>query len=207
LHATALKDSRLVGPHYAWEAVLGAMYNRAEWPLLAQGLALAEAGDGSILLLLSDPLDGRGTNGQYSDLVDANTAISCLDFPGPRDPAGYEADAKAWARESPHFGALIAFSSVACAYWPVPPIRKTAPVSADGAPPIVIIGSTGDPATPYPWAVALSHQLKSSVLITRQGDGHTGYLFSSCVRGATDAYLLELTVPKAGLSCKSDSGG
>jgi hypothetical protein len=71
----------------------------------------------------------------------------------------------------------------------------------------VIIGSTGDPATPYQWAVSLSHQLTSSTLITRTGDGHTGYSYSECVQKATDAYLLDLTTPKSGLVCPSDSGG
>ena len=207
LHAYAIGDTRLVGPSYAVGAILGSMYNRAAWPGLAQGLALAERGDGSILLLLSDPLNGRDADGQYSDLVDANTAINCLDFPGPSDAAGYEAEAKAWAKVSPHFGAFVAFTRVGCAYWPVPPVRVPGAVSAPGAPPIVIIGSTGDPATPYQWAVSLSHQLTSSTLITRTGDGHTGYSYSECVQKATDAYLLDLTTPKSGLVCPSDSGG
>ena len=70
-----------------------------------------------------------------------------------------------------------------------------------GAPPIVVVGSTGDPATPYAWAVALSKQLESGVLVTRQGEGHTGYEFSACVKAAVDTYLVDLTVPKAGLTC------
>ena len=206
LPARLLGDPRLVGPSYAWSAVLGAMYDRAEWPILARGLALAEAGDGSILLLLSDPLDGRDPDGTYSNLVDANAAVRCIDFPGPRDPAPYEAEAKVWAHASPHFGALLAFSGLDCAFWAVAPVRVPGPVAAPDAPPIVIVGSTGDPATPYPWAVALSHQLATSIRVTRKGDGHTAYAFSECVRAAVDAYLLDLTPPKAGLVC-SDSAG
>jgi pimeloyl-ACP methyl ester carboxylesterase len=201
LPATLAHDARLVGPSYAWGAVLGAMYNRAAWPVLAQGLALAEAGDGSILLLLSDPLDGRDPNGGYSNLVDANSGVRCIDFPGPRDPAPYEAEAKAWAHASPHFGALLAYSGLDCAHWAVPPVRVPGPVSAPDAPPIVVIGSTGDPATPYQWAVSLAHQLTTGVLITRKGNGHTGYSFSDCIKAAADTYLLALTVPKKGLVC------
>jgi pimeloyl-ACP methyl ester carboxylesterase len=203
LPATAIDDPRPVGPTYASSAILGALYSRSDWPVLAQGLNLAQHGDGSILLLLSDPLNGRDRNGGYSDLVDANRAVTCLDFPGPGNAAAYEALAKKWAHESPHFGAFVAFSDIDCAYWPVPPDRVPARIAAPSAPPIVIIGSTGDPATPYPWAVSLSHQLTSSVLVTRMGEGHTGYVFSACVKSATDAYLIDLVVPRTGLTCTS----
>jgi pimeloyl-ACP methyl ester carboxylesterase len=195
LPAASIGSERLVGPTYAWEAVAGAMYDTSSWPLLAVSLAAAERGDGSDLLLLSDPLSGRKPDGGYSNLVDSNLAITCLDFPAPRNPAPYEAEARAWAKTAPHFGALIAYGDIGCAYWPVAPLRRPAPVSAPTAPPILIVGSTRDPATPYPWAVALSHQLTSSVLLTRVGDGHTGYAASECVAQAADAYLIGLTIP------------
>jgi len=201
LPATRLRDPRLVGPGYAWSGIVGALYSRGSWPLLAAGLALAEAGDGSLFLLLADPLNGRSPDGGYSNLIDAHRAVVCVDFPAPRDPAAYEAEARAWSREAPHFGALLAFSDVGCAFWPIAPTRKPAPVSAPGAPPIVVIGSTGDPATPYPWSVALSRQLSSSILVTRRGEGHTGYASSACVAEAADAYLVDLKVPKRGLTC------
>jgi pimeloyl-ACP methyl ester carboxylesterase len=201
LPATSIGSVRKVGPTYAWYAVVGSLYAKASWPDLAEALALAERGDGSGLLLLSDPLDGRKPNGSYSNLVDANAGVECLDFPGPRDPAAYEAEAKLWAKKAPHFGALVAFSGMTCAFWPVGPDRTAGPVTAPGLPPIVIVGSTGDPATPYRWAVSLSEQLPSSVLITRKGEGHTGYVFSTCVRAAADSYLLDLTTPKRGIVC------
>ena len=96
---------------------------------------------------------------------------------------------------------MIAYNDLPCAFWPVPAERTPKPASAPGAPPIVVVGSTGDPATPYAWAVALSKQLESGVLVTRQGEGHTGYEFSACVKAAVDTYLLDLTAPKAGLTC------
>ena len=196
LPATSIGSERLVGPTYAWEAVTGAMYDRSSWPTLAVALAAADHGDGADVLLLSDPLSGRQPDGGYSNLVESNLAVTCLDFPGPRDPAPYEADARAWAKVAPHFGAYVAFSEIGCAFWPVAPIRTPAPVLAPGAPPILIVGSTRDPATPYPWAVALSHQLTSSILLTRKGDGHTGYAVSACVAAAADSYLLDLTAPR-----------
>ena len=97
---------------------------------------------------------------------------------------------------------MIAYNDLICAFWSVPAEGRPHAVSAPGAPPIVIVGTTGDPATPYSWSVALTDQLESGVLVTRQGEGHTGYLDSKCVEAAVDAYLLELTVPKDGLTCK-----
>jgi len=190
-----------VGPTQAWGAVTQSLYARAAWPLLAAALAQARAGDGSLMLLLGDPLRGRSPDGSYSNLSDAYHAITCLDWPSPRDPAAYSAMAKRFTAVAPRVGRLLAFNDVECAYWPVPPARNPAPVAAPGAPPIVLVGSTGDPATPYAWAQSVARQLSSAVLITRLGEGHTGYAVSACVRDAIDAYLLDGSLPKAGLRC------
>ena len=149
----------------------------------------------------ADPYRGRKPNGSYSNMQDAYTGNTCLDFPAPTDVATYTAWAKALESSAPHFAELIAYNDLPCAFWPVPAERTPKPASAPGAPPIVVVGSTGDPATPYAWAVALAKQLESGVLVTRQGDGHTGYEFSACVKAAVDTYLLDLTAPKAGLTC------
>jgi predicted alpha/beta hydrolase family esterase len=76
-------------------------------------------------------------------------------------------------------------------------------ITAEASPPIVVVGSTGDPATPYSDAQALAKELKHGVLLTRVGDGHTGYRASACVRSHVNQYLLTLTVPAAGISCPS----
>lgn len=201
LPAPRTRDPRKVGPGLAASAVLGAMYSDAYWPSLAAALALAERGDGSFLLLISDPFRGRKENGAYSNQQDAYTANTCLDFPAPKDLATYTSWATAFRKVAPHFAQQVAYNDLPCAYWPVGAERKPAPVTAPGAPPIVVVGSTGDPATPYPWAVSLAHELSSGVLVTRKGEGHTGYEASGCVRAAVDAYLLDLTVPRAGLTC------
>ena len=202
LPAREFSGGRTVGPTLAWTAIAGAMYDRGSWKYLSLALWTAEHGDGSLLLALSDPFNGRNSDGGYSNLIDANRAVTCLDFPAPRDPAAYEALAREWARIAPRFGPLLAYNGIDCAFWPVPPVRVPGPVSAPDAPPIVIVGSTGDPATPYAWAVALSKQLTTSVLITRKGEGHTGYNASRCVDDAVDAYLLGLTIPRTGLVCR-----
>jgi pimeloyl-ACP methyl ester carboxylesterase len=192
---------RKVGPGLASSAVLGAMYSEASWPSLAAALALAERGDGSFMLLISDPFRGRKENGSYSNQQDAYTANTCLDFPAPTDIDTYTSWAKALEKTAPHFAQQIAYNDLPCAFWPMPATGRPHKVSAPGAPPIVVVGTTGDPATPYAWSKALVQQLETSTLITRRGEGHTGYLESTCVSRAVDAYLLDLKVPKSGLTC------
>jgi len=202
LHAVRLKDPRLVGPGIAWYSVLAALYSKEAWPTLAASLALAKAGDGSLMLLIADPYRGRKPNGSYSNEQDAYTANTCLDFPAPTDVATYTRWASQLKATAPHFAQLVAYNDLSCAFWPVPAERTPGPVSAPGAPPIVVVGTTGDPATPYPWAVALAKELDSGVLITHQGEGHTAFQASSCVQRSVDLYLVNLTVPKKGLTCQ-----
>ena len=202
LQAIVLDSRREIGPSIAAYAVLSALYAKGSWPTLATALELAKHGDGSLMVLMSDPYRGRNADGSYSNLQDAYTANTCLDYAAPTDVATYTAWATRLKATAPHFAGMIAYNDLPCAFWPVPAERTPKAVKAAGAPPIVVVGSTGDPATPYAWAVALSKQLESGVLVTRQGEGHTGYAVSSCVRNAVDAYLLALTVPKAGLTCK-----
>jgi pimeloyl-ACP methyl ester carboxylesterase len=120
----------------------------------------------------------------------------------PKSLSTYQRDAKNWAKEAPHFGSLIAYGDLACAYWPVPPTGRPAPLHATGAPPILVIGTTRDPATPYSWAKALASQLDSGVLLSYNGDGHTVYgEGSGCVDRIGNAYLISLKVPTDGTRC------
>jgi TAP-like protein len=103
---------------------------------------------------------------------------------------------------SPTFGELSAWGLTTCLGVEVESTERDRDVRAAGAPPIVVVGTTRDPATPYDWAVSLADQLESGVLVTRDGDGHTGYnTGNECVDTAVEAYLLEGTVPEDGLSC------
>ena len=192
---------RKVGPGLAYSAVLGSLYNTASYPALELALARAKAGDGRLLVLLSDPFRGRKPNGAYSNQSDAYFSNTCLDFPVSTDIADYSALAETLRKVAPHFRA-VAFNDLPCAFWSVAPERTPAPATGAGAPPIVVVGTTGDPATPYQWAKNLTKELESATLITRVGQGHTGYLVNSCVQKAVDAYLLKLTAPKANLTCK-----
>lgn len=193
---------RRVGPGLAFSATLASMYRRDAWPVLGKALDRAQRGDGRSLVALADPFRGRKPDGGYSNQTDAYFANTCLDFPVADLPT-YQSLATRLRKDAPHFRAA-AYNDLPCLYWPVPPQRTPARVSGAGAPPIVIVGTTHDPATPYAWAKSVARQLESAVLVTRKGDGHTAYGESRCVDRAVDAYLLELTVPRDGLTCKSD---
>jgi pimeloyl-ACP methyl ester carboxylesterase len=201
LPAIAIPDSRTVGPGLAFTGVLYALYSKSSWPYLEQGLALAQLGDGSVLLVMADAYNERSQDGTYKNVAAANTAVNCLDHAAPTDVAAYDAMAKPLEQKAPRFGEAIAYSGLNCAFWPVKPKADTGPITAEGAPPILVVGTTGDPATPYAWAQALARELSSGVLLTRKGEGHTAYGDSACIQQAVDTYLVTLKTPPADTVC------
>jgi pimeloyl-ACP methyl ester carboxylesterase len=201
LRSLRTSDKRRVGPGIAWSAILGSMYSREAWPVLELALAYAAQGDGSVFLAVSDPYRGRKRNGTYSNMQDAYLANTCLDFKAPTQTGAYATLAKRLARISPHFGAFAVYTDLPCAFWPETGVRTPGRVSAKGAPPIVVVGTTGDPATPLAWARALANELDSGVLVTHQGDGHTAYAASGCVRDLLVRYLVTVKAPKEGTVC------
>ena len=183
--------------------VIVTLYSQSSWPALDAGLVSAEQGNGSMLLRYSDIYLGRNSDGTYSNEVDANSAVNCLDRPVATDIATYDALGPTYAKASPHFGPATQYSNLGCAYWPVSATGQAGPLTADGAPPILLVGGTGDPATPYVWAQNVHKQLTSSVLLTRNGQGHISYDASACIQKIVDAYITTLTVPKDGTTCTS----
>jgi pimeloyl-ACP methyl ester carboxylesterase len=181
--------------------VAAALYSKATWPDLQTGLAGAFKGDGTVLLQLANLLLERSPDGTYSNLIDADTAISCVDRPWPRSLSAWQTAASAAARAAPLFGAPIVWGNLPCAYWPVPPDPVPA-ITAAGAPPILVVGTTRDPATPYRWAQALAKDLSSGVLLGWNGDGHTAYgEGSACVDTIVNDYLISLKTPRSGTVC------
>jgi len=177
-----------------------ALYLRPEWPVLKSGLSGAFAGDGTILVELADALLERSANGTYSNLSDAELSVDCVDRPWPRSLGPWQAAAATAAKAAPLFGAALVWGSLPCAYWPVPATAST--VRAAGARPILVVGDLHDPATPYQWAVGLSRDLASGVLLGWNGEGHTSYMEgSSCVDNIVDSYLITLRVPRSGTVC------
>jgi pimeloyl-ACP methyl ester carboxylesterase len=199
--ANGLGDGRPANGSLLAEGVVAALYSKAYWPVLTRALKSAFGGDGTLLIDLADSLLQRSSNGSYTNLVDANMAINCLDRPWPRALPVWRSIASQAAKAAPQFGASIIWGSLACAYWPVrsEPLPK---ITAAGAPPILVVGTTRDPATPYRWAQALARELKSGVLLGWNGDVHTAYrMGSSCVDTIVNSYLIRGAVPRSGTVC------
>ncbi|MDQ1428823.1 MAG: hypothetical protein QOK39_2299 [Acidimicrobiaceae bacterium] len=194
---------RTLGPGEAFFGVAQELYDQSTWAGLASGLSQAEAGDGSLLLQYSDEYTQRDPSGAYSNALEANNAVSCVDQPWPRDPNALRTAAVTAKQRAPEFGIADLYGALPCTGWPAPATSAPHVITAAASPPIVVVGSTGDPATPYVDAQALASQLKHGVLLTRVGDGHTGYRSSACIRTHVDAYLVSLTVPVKGISCPS----
>lgn len=192
---------RAAGPGETLLGIIEPLYSKLSWGSLTRALSDARKGDGSALVKLADQYLQREPDGSYPNLIEANSAVNYVDEECPRDPEAYIAMAGRLAARAPHFGASAASSGLTCAYWGAKADPLTVPKAA-GAPPIVVIGTTNDPATPYEWSVALSKQLQSGVLVTHRGEGHTIYAQGdSCIDKAVNAYLLDLTPPAVGASC------
>ncbi|GHF15529.1 proteinase [Streptomyces spiralis] len=131
-------------------------------------------------------------------------AVDCLSAPlGPRfTTAQAEAALPEFVRVSPQFGALYSTFLQGCTHWPVGPTQPSHRITAPGTPPILVAGTTRDPATPYAWSQALARQLSSGRLLTRNGDGHTAFFQgNTCVDTAIDRYLLSGQLPPVGTVC------
>ena len=178
------------------------LYTPSSWPTLETGLALLGKGDPSVLHGLFDSYIGLSSSG-VSNEFEAEAAVTCLDTPAP-SLAALEAAAPAAEKAAPVFGLFNLYSEALCSVWPVPATGRPRVLRAVGSPPIVVVATTGDPATPYAEGVALAGQLQHGVLLTRVGEGHTAYAYSSCIRSYVNSYLLDLTVPPPGVRCPSD---
>ncbi len=186
-------------------AVLGIwlpLYNRASWPALDRGLSAALQGNGTLLLGFADQYVGRGPQGFVDNSTEAIYAISCLDEDVDISLEQVTRLEPRFEEASPTFGRIFAFGAAACSSWPVKTGRKPGPLTADGAAPIVVVGTSRDPATPLAWAESLASQLSSGVLVTRDGDGHTGYRAGNeCLDDVVESYLVSAEVPDAGTAC------
>ena len=192
---------RVLSQQQGVQGVLDPLYRRADWPVLLRALARAAVGEGEGLLALADAGNFRAADGSYGQIQYAFPAIRCLDS---REVSVAAARRKA-ARTAEGARVLGPLSGpdLLCPVWPVPPAPKEPRITAEGAGPIVVLGTTGDPATPYEDAQGMARQLASGVLVTLAGEGHTAYSQSSCIRGVVQAYLVGGVVPAEGTRCTS----
>jgi pimeloyl-ACP methyl ester carboxylesterase len=186
-------------------AVLGVIYPlyvKDYWQRLEKAVEDGLTGDGGRLLALADEYTSREPGGYGDNSGEVIYAVNCLDHPDITSVADAKAKEAAFKAASPRFGSYLLWGSLPCAHWPVKPVNTQHAIKAAGAKPIVVVGTTRDPATPYEWSVALASQLESGVLVTRDGDGHTGYFEGNqCVDKAVETYFLDGTPPADGLKC------
>ncbi len=187
----------------AQTAVANELYDQSTWPDLDLGLTQADQGNGNLLMGFADSYLKRNADGTYANEIEANYAVNCLDHPALTDISAYDQLGPEYAQASAFFGPSFQYSNLPCAYWPAKPTGHAGPLTADGAPPILMVGGTNDPATPYAWAVAAHKQLAGSVLVTRNGNGHGSYGVSICATIAEINYLLNLSLPAEGTVCSS----
>jgi pimeloyl-ACP methyl ester carboxylesterase len=197
------RSGRELNEAMATLGLLAGMYAEFRWSVLRSALVAAYGGDGSGLLELADEYTRREPDGSYADnSAESIYAVNCLDHPGPSAEADVRRILPDLTAASPLFGEFIAWGILPCHYWPVSSDAKPGPVNAPGAPPILVIGTTNDPATPYEWSVNLAEQLESGVMLTRVGDGHTAYGSGNrCIDKAVETYLVDGDPPEDGKKC------
>lgn len=189
----------------ATTGIASALYSEETWPLLEQGLDEADGGDGALLLALADSLNGRSEDGRYDNSNAANIAINCADNKQRFSLEQTKAALPAFRKASPVFGEYLGWGLMGCTGWPVSGAWETPDVGAPGSDPILVIGNTGDPATPYAGAKAMAEELGEGVGVelTYKGEGHGAYNSkNTCVQEAVDGYLLDGTVPESGTVCE-----
>ena len=193
-HPLTLPGQRLLPQSYLVQGIVNQLYSPSLWPALDGVLAPALHGDGSGVLRLPTVPDGA------LDPM-AHLAIQCLDVPDARTDRQVLADHARLTRAYPTLGHEINGGSP-CRLWPVRPTVRPQRLTATGAAPVLVVGTTRDPATPYEWSQSLARQLSSGRLLTYVGDGHAAYRqHDPCIVDAVDAYLLGQAVPAAGTRC------
>lgn len=183
-----------VGPFEVEMAALVATYSDRLWPLYAAALSLALDGNLGGLEQLSD------TFVTVADFT-AYAAVSCIDGGRPEGPEGWDGLVADLEARSPRFGAAIANELRVCAHWPVPALPAREPIQALGAGPIMVVGTTNDPATPLVNAEAVAATLDQGHLVIQEGDQHVAYSASACVRALVTDYLVDDTPPPPGVRC------
>lgn len=183
-------------------AVLSALYSKELWPELGTALIEAQHGDARGIFELDDRYSERTDDGHYSNLLDVLQVVSCNDQKSDPTDAQVQAAATRWAKQYPLFGLWSAPTLFQCQAWPKQR-EPVPPETAAGSPPILVVGNLHDPATPYAGAEHMASTLRTGVLLTWNGEGHTSYgEGSACIDTKVNAYLIKQTVPAAHTRCE-----
>lgn len=193
-------DGREATSGWVFYAVISSLYTESGWQELAQAIDRLDGGDPTEVFRLADEYAGRTDDGHYSNLFDANLVINCTDEAEKPSVARVRELQSRWRQQYPLFGPALAVGMLSCVEWPG--ASDAYPTGrAAGAPPILVVGTTGDPATPYEQTPKLAAQLGVGRVLTWEGQGHTAYPRTACVTDAVDAYLISLRLPREGLRC------
>ena len=196
-------EKRVATTGHLISAVTAALYVESQWTTLQQAISAIDKGDPTAVFSLNDSFTGRLSDGTYNNETDAFTAISCTDDRNPPTVAAVRKLQIAWRAKYPLFGAPLAMTLLGCAVWPG--THDPYPVgTAIGAPKIVVVGTTGDPATPYANTAKLANDLGVGQVVTWKGEGHTAYPQTTCIRDNISNYLINDVVPPAGLTCPAN---
>ncbi|GHJ31209.1 peptidase [Streptomyces hygroscopicus subsp. sporocinereus] len=189
----------------ALSGIAAALYDKESWKYLTLGLQEAtRLGKGNLLLAMADSMSGRDENGHYSNISAANAAINCVDDRQRYSVAEVKAQLPRFRKASPVFGEYLAWGLLGCTGWPVDGTTDTPDVRAEGAAPILVVGNTGDPATPYEGARKMVQELGEGVgvEVTYKGQGHGAYNSgNACMTRTVNDYLLDGKVPAEGATC------
>ncbi|MBV6696538.1 alpha/beta hydrolase [Kitasatospora aureofaciens] len=208
-HPLTAKDGRKIGSDLAWTGTTQLLYGdeKTSWQYLRNSLGWAmKRGVGDGLLAFADEYNGRDQNGHYNASQEALGAIRCADIasPAPTPEKAQQVVAKLQA-EAPLMSKGVSvddYTEAGCAYWPFKTTEKPHTIRAEGADPILVVGSTGDPATPYAAAESLAKGFANATLLTRVGEGHGAFgKGNACIDQAYEAYLTAGTLPAPGTRC------
>ncbi|ASW57527.1 alpha/beta hydrolase [Plantactinospora sp. KBS50] len=193
-------DGRAASAGWIFYGIVASLYTESGWEELATAIQKLAEGNADPILELADRYADRDASGHYSNQFDANLVINCADE-AQRPTVDQARDLlPRWRSAYPLFGPPLATGLLSCAEWPAP--ADPYPTGrADGAAPILVVGTTGDPATPYEQTQRLADMLGVGRVLTWEGEGHTAYPQTTCITGAVDAYLIEGTLPPVGKRC------
>lgn len=186
-------------------ALATGLYDTDSWGLLAQAIADIDGDGAATLFLLMDRQTGRNDDGSFDNSSDAQLMVNCADQTERPDADQAVEMAEQIAGEVPTFGAAVGWSVLSCVGWPEAsnPVPE---ITGEGAGPILVVGTVGDPATPYAWSQAMADTLPTATLLTYEGDGHTAFLRGGdCINDAVSRFLIDLEEPAAGTSCPAQN--
>jgi len=197
-------DGRVLDDSMFRTAMVTTLYSQQNWSFLTQLFVEVSQNQTDTAMFLVDFYFDR-VNGEYQDnSMEAFIAINCLDYPVESNKEVIADQARQLREAAPYTARPKGFGDLVCQNWPHPPRLEKGPVRGVGANPVVILGTTGDPATPYNWAVSLAEQLENASLLTFVGEGHLAYRNNNpCINNPVDAYFLTGVVPPDGLRCEA----